>query len=60
MRVLIAVDDSVHSRRAVQFVSHMRWPAGSSMMVVNVMPALVALSKTTLYGRNRERSGGET
>jgi len=37
MRILIAVDQSPHSERAVQFVSRMRWPAGSRVIVASVM-----------------------
>jgi len=37
MRILIAVDQSPHSERAVRFVSRMRWPAGSRVIVANVM-----------------------
>jgi len=37
MKILIAVDDSPHSERAVRFVARMRWPAGSRVIVVNVM-----------------------
>jgi len=41
MRILVAVDDSPHSARAVRFVSRMRWPAGSRVVVANVVtPAL--------------------
>jgi nucleotide-binding universal stress UspA family protein len=37
MRILIAVDQSPHSARAVQFVSRMRWPAGSRVIVASVI-----------------------
>jgi nucleotide-binding universal stress UspA family protein len=37
MRILIAVDQSPHSERAVRFVSRMRWPAGSRVIVASVM-----------------------
>lgn len=41
MKILIAVDDSPHSARAVRFVTRMRWPAGSRVIVANVLvPAL--------------------
>lgn len=41
MKILIAVDDSPHSARAVRFVARMRWPAGSRVIVANVLvPAL--------------------
>src|SRR5215467_15583956 len=37
MRILIGVDQSPHSERAVRFVTRMRWPAGSRMIVASVM-----------------------
>jgi nucleotide-binding universal stress UspA family protein len=37
MRILVAVDQSPHSARAVRFVSRMRWPAGSRVFVASVM-----------------------
>ena len=37
MRILIALDDSPHSERAVQFVIGMRWPAGSRVIAATVM-----------------------
>ena len=41
MKILVAVDDSPHSARAVRFVTRMRWPAGSRVLVANVVtPAL--------------------
>ena len=39
MKIMIAVDDSQHSRRAVEFVTRTRWPAGSRMIVVSVVVA---------------------
>ena len=37
MRILIGVDQSPHSERAVGFVTRMRWPAGSRVIVASVM-----------------------
>ena len=37
MRILIAVDQSPHSERAVRFVTRMRWPAGSRVIVASVL-----------------------
>ena len=37
MKILIAVDDSPHSERAVRFVARMRWPAGSRVVAVHVL-----------------------
>ena len=42
MKILIAIDDSVHSRRAVEFVARIRWPAGSRMLVVSMLESLVS------------------
>lgn len=41
MRIVIAVDDSPHSERAVQFVCRLAWPAGSRVQVVSVWQPLV-------------------
>ena len=41
MKIMIAVDDSPHSERAIRFVTCMRWPAGSRMIVANVLPPAV-------------------
>ena len=41
MRIMIAVDQSPHSERAIRFVTRMRWPAGSRVIVASVlMPSL--------------------
>lgn len=45
MRIMIAVDDSPHSARAVRFVSRMRWPAGSRVLVANVVTPAVTPPK---------------
>ena len=34
MKILIALDDSPHSDRALEFVTRMRWPAGSRVIVL--------------------------
>lgn len=45
MKILIALDASTHSDRALEFVSRMRWPAGSRVIVLSVMqPVAVPLS----------------
>ena len=36
MKILIALDDSPHSERALDFVTRMRWPAGSRVIVTSV------------------------
>ena len=38
MRIMIAVDASRHSEAAVAFLTRMRWPPGSRMVVVSVVP----------------------
>lgn len=40
MKILIAVDDSPHSRSAVEFLAKSRWPAGSRIIVISVVPIL--------------------
>lgn len=44
MRILIGVDQSPHSERAIRFVTRMRWPAGSRVIVASVLtPPLTPL-----------------
>jgi len=42
MKILIALDDSSHSQRAVDFVTRVRWPAGSRMTVMSVVQPLAS------------------
>ena len=42
MKILIALDASPHSAHALQFVSRMRWPAGSRVIVVSALQPLIA------------------
>jgi nucleotide-binding universal stress UspA family protein len=45
MKILIGMDDSAHSRAALDFVKSMRWPIGTQMVVLSVAkPAVVAHS----------------
>jgi nucleotide-binding universal stress UspA family protein len=45
MKILIGMDDSTHSRAALDFVESMRWPLGTQMIVLSVArPAVVAHS----------------
>lgn len=37
MKILIALDDSPHSDRALDFVTRMRWPAGSRVIVLSTL-----------------------
>jgi nucleotide-binding universal stress UspA family protein len=37
MKILIALDDSPHSDRALEFVTRMRWPAGSRVIVLSIL-----------------------
>ena len=37
MKILIALDDSPHSERALEFVTRMRWPAGSRVIVLTTL-----------------------
>jgi nucleotide-binding universal stress UspA family protein len=36
MKIIVALDDSQHSERALEFVARMRWPAGSTIVVLCV------------------------
>jgi len=36
MKILVALDESPHSERALEFVTRMRWPAGSTIVVLCV------------------------
>ncbi len=47
MRILIALDASPHSERALAFVRRMRWPAGSSVVVASVMQPVGIGAATT-------------
>ena len=38
MKIMIAVDDSRNSEFAVEFVTRLRWPAGSRMVAVSALP----------------------
>lgn len=45
MKILIALDASNHSERALEFVTRMRWPAGSRVIVTSVwQPSVSALA----------------
>ena len=37
MKILIALNDSPHSDRALDFVTRMRWPAGSRVIVLSTL-----------------------
>ena len=40
MRIIIGVDESLHSAAAVEFVSRMQWPKGSSALVITAVPPI--------------------
>ena len=42
MRILIGVDDSAHSKAAVEFVRMMTWPKDSKAIVLSVVPPVAA------------------
>jgi nucleotide-binding universal stress UspA family protein len=57
MKILIGVDDSPHSRAALDFVESMRWPTGTEMIVLTVAkPAVVAHSLVDAGGISYLRS----
>jgi len=37
VKILVGLDDSAYSRQAIEYVSRVRWPAGSRILVVSVM-----------------------
>jgi len=41
MKILLALDSSVHSERALEFITRVRWPAGSRVIVVSVLQPLI-------------------
>ena len=43
MKILIGVDDSPHSRAAVEYVRKMTWPEGSTIQVLSVVRPPVAM-----------------
>jgi len=56
MKILVALDDSKHSGLALEFVSRMRWPAGSRMLVVSVVPPMTA-ALAAAYGAGANPPG---
>ena len=42
MKILIGVDDSPHSKAALEFVKTMKWPTGTRCVVLSAAPPLVA------------------
>jgi nucleotide-binding universal stress UspA family protein len=54
VKILVAVDDSPHSERAVEFVTRMRWPGGSRLIVTCVMqPGMSLLPATAPDAKHR-------
>ena len=43
MKIMIGVDDSPHSKAAVEFVRKMTWPAGTRVLVVSAVRPIVAV-----------------
>ena len=42
MKILVALDSSTYSERALEFVARMRWPAGSRVIVLSVLQPVVS------------------
>ncbi len=53
MKILLAVNDSTHSERAVRFVTGMRWPAGSRVIVATLEQLRCASAVTSTQARLR-------
>ena len=49
MKILIALDTSPHSERALDFVTRMRWPAGSRVIVLSALQPPVNAVATGPY-----------
>jgi len=47
MKILIGVDDSPHSRAAVEYVRKMTWPRGTTIKVLSVVRPVVAIYAET-------------
>ena len=43
MKILIAVDESTHSERAVDFTARVGWPAGSRLIIVSAMRSIATV-----------------
>jgi nucleotide-binding universal stress UspA family protein len=56
MRILVGVDDSPCSERAVDFVRKMKWPAGSRLLVLSVAHIPVPVTGD-LYGGEQASVG---
>src|SRR5262245_62160199 len=41
MKILIGVDDSDHSKAAVEYVKNMRWPEGSKVLIVSAVREVI-------------------
>jgi nucleotide-binding universal stress UspA family protein len=50
VKILVGIDESSHSERAVEFVGRLRWPAGSRVIVVGALRPLADLAPTDLGG----------
>ena len=50
MKILIGVDDSPHSKAALEYVKKMRWPAGSKFVVFAVSAPVVAYTMVDAGG----------
>lgn len=37
MKILVGLDDSTFSKQAIEYVSRVRWPAGSRILVISVL-----------------------
>jgi nucleotide-binding universal stress UspA family protein len=50
MKILIGIDESTHSERALEFVGRVRWPAGSRALVLSVLRPLGGLVAADFAG----------
>jgi nucleotide-binding universal stress UspA family protein len=60
MKILLAMDDSAHSRAALEFVESMRWPFDAEIIVLSVAsPMVVAHSLVDAGGLSYFRAAEE-
>ena len=60
MKILLAIDESIHSRAAADFVSAMRWPLDAEIIVLTVAsPMVVAHSLVDAGGLSVLRAAEE-
>ena len=60
MKVLIGIDDSLHSRAALEFVKNARWPAATAFVVLSAVPLHVAVVEMAGYPQYQDMQREQT